>query len=73
MHLIGCLIWVVALADFFAANAGSVTGVERETDVVWAIGLGTFSLAALVTLSGWALLDKWNHAVSDLMLVENFR
>ncbi len=51
MQLVGYLIWVVALADFFAANAGSATGVERETDLVWAIALGTFSLAALVTLA----------------------
>ena len=51
MYLVGYLIWDLAFADFFAANAGSAMGVIRETDLVWAIVLGTLSLAALVTLA----------------------
>ena len=51
MYLVAYLIWVLTLADFFAANAGSATGVARETDLVWAVVLGTLSLAALVTLA----------------------
>ena len=51
MHLVGYLIWGLAFAGFFAANAGSATGVDRETLLVWAIALGTLSLAALVTLA----------------------
>ncbi len=51
MFLLGYLIWSLIFADFFAANAGSATGVDREPFLVWAIVLGTFSLAALVTLA----------------------
>ena len=51
MYLVGYLIWGLLLADFFAANAGSATGVARETILIWAVVLGTFSLAALVTLA----------------------
>ena len=51
MYLVGYLIWGLLLADFFAANAGSATGVARETNLIWAVVLGTFSLAALVTLA----------------------
>ncbi len=51
MYVVGYLIWTVALAGFFAANAGSATGVSRDPQLVWAIALGTLSLAALVTLA----------------------
>ncbi len=51
MYLVGYLIWDLALADFFAANAGSATGVDRDAQLVWAVVLGTLSLAALVTLA----------------------
>jgi hypothetical protein len=54
MYIVGYLIWGLALADFFAANAGSATGVAREVPVLWARALGTLSLATLVTLAiGW--------------------
>jgi len=51
MWLVGWLIWDLIFADFFAANVGSATGVHREPLLVWAIVLGSFSLAALVTLA----------------------
>ncbi len=51
MYLVGYLIWVLAFAEFFAANVGSATGVARESSLVWAVVLGTFSLSALVTLA----------------------
>ncbi len=51
MYLLGYLIWTLAFADFFAANTGSATGVAREAGLVWAVALGTLSLAALVTLA----------------------
>ncbi len=51
LYLVGYLIWGMAFADFFAANAGSATGVARESSLVWAVVLGHFSLAALVTLA----------------------
>ena len=51
MYLVGYLIWEMLFPDFFAANAGSATGVAREKSLIWATLLGTFSLAALVTLA----------------------
>ncbi len=48
---VGYLIWDLAFTNFFADNAGSATGVARDSQVVWAVALGTFSLAALVTLA----------------------
>ena len=51
MHILGYLIWSLAFAGFFAANAGPVTGVARETNLLWAVALGDLSLAALVTLA----------------------
>ena len=51
LFLVGYLIYVLAFADFFAANAGSATGVDREVPLYWAVALGNLSLAALVTLA----------------------
>ena len=51
MYALGYLTWEVIFADFFAANAGSATGVGRESPLIWAVVLGTLSLAALVTLA----------------------
>jgi hypothetical protein len=51
MYVVGYLIWRVAFAGFFAANAGSATGVDRESQLIWAAALGILSLAALVTLA----------------------
>ncbi len=51
MYFVGNLIWGMAFADFFATNRGSATGVARESSLVWAVVLGNFSLAALVTLA----------------------
>ena len=48
---VGYLIWGLAFTNFFADNAGSATGVARDSQVVWAVALGNFSLAALVTLA----------------------
>ena len=51
LWLFGYLIYGLAFADFFAANAGSATGVERDAQLYWAVALGNLSLAALVTLA----------------------
>ncbi len=47
----GYLIFELAFGDFYAANAGSATGVERDPQLVWAVALGALSYAALVTLA----------------------
>ena len=51
LYILGYLIWEVVFADFFAANAGSATGVVKDPQVIWALALGTLSYAALLTLA----------------------
>jgi len=51
LYILGYVIFELAFADFFAANAGSATGVWKDPQVIWAIALGTLSYAALITLA----------------------
>jgi len=55
MFVVGYLIFELMFGAFYAANIGSATGVTRDVSLVWAVALGTLSLAALVTLgvAGW--------------------
>jgi len=55
IYALGYLFWVILFADFFAANEGSATGVDREAPILWALILGTLMYAKLVTL---ALLSR---------------
>lgn len=49
-YVLGYLIFEMAFGAFYAANAGSATGVMRDVELVWAVALGSLSYAALVTL-----------------------
>ena len=51
LYILGYVIWELAFADFFAANAGSATDVFRDNPVIWAVALGTLSYAALLTFA----------------------
>ena len=51
LYILGYLIFDLVFAEFYAANAGSATGVVRDNQVVWAVALGTLSYAALLTLA----------------------
>jgi hypothetical protein len=51
MYILGYLIFELAFGQFYATNVGSATGVPRETNLQWALALGSLSLAALVTLA----------------------
>lgn len=51
MFILDFVFWGLLFADFFASNAGSATGVLRETQVIWAMGLGTLCYAALIALA----------------------
>jgi len=51
LYILGVVIWEIVFAEFFATNAGSATGIDRESPVVWAIALGTLFHAALLTLA----------------------
>ena len=45
----GYLVFGLLLADFFAGNAGSATGVARDPMLYWAIALGCLGEAALIS------------------------
>jgi hypothetical protein len=45
LHVVGYLIYELALAGFFDAN------VARDAQLMWAVALGNLALAALVTLA----------------------
>lgn len=46
--VIGYLIYMVLLGNFFAANMGTATGVNRATPLYWSIALGSLFQAALI-------------------------
>jgi hypothetical protein len=50
------LLYGVLLADFFAANAGSATGVNREEPNLVMIALGQIPLALLLAL----FISRWD-------------
>jgi hypothetical protein len=51
LFVLGYLIFDLGAASFYAANAGSATGVAREPQLIWAVALGSLSYAALITLA----------------------
>ena len=51
LFILGYVIWDMLFVEFFAANAGSATGVEKDPQVVWALALGSLCYAALLTLA----------------------
>ena len=51
LYATGYIIFTRAFADFYAANAGSATGVNRGGELFWALALANLAYAALVTFS----------------------
>jgi hypothetical protein len=51
LYFLGMLFWENLFTAFFAANAGSATGVWRETPILWAQLVGTLLYALLLTLA----------------------
>ena len=51
LYLAGFLIFQTIFAEFYAANVGSATGVERESPIIWAGVLGDLSYAVLLVLA----------------------
>jgi hypothetical protein len=49
LHIVGWLIFTKAFAAFYAANAGSATGVNRDSEIFWAVLLGNLAYATLIT------------------------
>ena len=50
LYALGFVFWEMLFADFFAANSGTATGVDREAPILWALILGTLLYAELITL-----------------------
>jgi hypothetical protein len=48
LFVVGYVIFELLLKDFYASNAGSATGVMRETQVIWAVAVGALAYAALI-------------------------
>jgi hypothetical protein len=53
------LFWMVLFAGFFADQAGSAVGLMKDPPLMWAMVLGTVSLAALYTL-----ITQWRGDVT---------
>lgn len=50
LHVVGYLIFGIALVDFGLANRGSATGAFRDPQLRWFFALGDLTLATLLTL-----------------------
>jgi hypothetical protein len=48
IYAVGYLIFSMAFASFYAANAGTATGVNRPAELMWAVVLGSLGYAALI-------------------------
>ena len=49
VYAVGYVIFDTVFASFYAANAGSATGVLREPQILWAVLVGCVCYAALIT------------------------
>jgi hypothetical protein len=48
LYAVGYLIFTVAFASFYAANAGTATGVDRPAELMWAVVIGSLGYAGLI-------------------------
>lgn len=48
LYAVGYVIFDLLLKDFYAANSGSATGVNRDTQILWAVAVGALAYAALI-------------------------
>ena len=51
LYVVGYVIFTRAFAAFYAANAGTATGVDRGGELFWAVALANLAYAALVTFA----------------------
>lgn len=48
LYAVGYLIFTLAFASFYAANAGTAVGADRPAELMWAVVLGSLGYAALI-------------------------
>ena len=53
--LVGFVLYGLVMADFFAANAGTASGVTKEPPALWALAIGNLLHGALLTY----IFGKW--------------
>ncbi len=51
VYVLGQVIWGYLFADFFAENAGTATGVNRDANIIWAVGVGSLAYAGLMVFA----------------------
>ena len=51
LYAVSYVMFTRAFAAFYAANAGSATGVDRGGEIFWAVALANLAYAALVTFA----------------------
>jgi uncharacterized membrane protein len=44
----GWVLFEMLLGDYYAANAGSATGVDKDPQVIWSVAVGALAYAALI-------------------------
>lgn len=44
----GWVLFEMLLGDYYAANAGTATGVEKDPQILWAVAVGALAYAALI-------------------------
>ncbi|HKJ43643.1 MAG TPA: hypothetical protein VKA27_16215 [Sunxiuqinia sp.] len=71
--LLGWLFYGILLADFFASNAGSAIGVNREMDemLMWSILLGNllFGFLLAIILGSWAKVKSIGDGVKKAAII----
>src|SRR5215467_3015663 len=60
LYALGYLIFNVMFAGFYAANVGSATGVDRASQIPWAMAVGNLAYAALIAYA----LERGGTSVS---------
>jgi uncharacterized membrane protein len=60
LFAVGYLIFNVMFASFYAANVGSATGVDRTSQIQWAMAVGNLAYAALIAF----VLERGGGTVS---------
>lgn len=48
LYAVGYVLFDILLKDFYAANTGTATGVMRDTQILWAVGVGALAYSALI-------------------------
>ena len=65
VYALGYLIFILAFGSFYAANAGSATGVIREPEIAWAVFVGSCAYAALITVMIGATRGSTGDAIKS--------